>query len=289
MKHLSRLTVANLALTTVLAAVAMVLLLDPASEPTGSVQTRPVSHLDPALVAGVRLSLRDGGSVELSRRNDAWRIVSPVNLAAETDHVHAILGVLRAESTLGFRAAGNDLTLFGLQPPRAVMEVEGEVIAFGDAEPVDGRRYLLADEEVHVVAEEAFRFIERGVAGLASTSPLDGESTVDAISTPSFSVRLDGGRWTAASAAVDTSRSEGLAVDWQRIRAQRVSTWSSTTTAALRPIGSIDLLVGNPSRAIRYEAFEDDVQVLLLRPELGLAWHFTRNAGARLLGADRDP
>jgi hypothetical protein len=183
---------------------------------------------------------RDGNTVaRLQREGERWRVEIPINAAADTFRVQTLLGLARARSKVGFRAAGNDLTQYGLQPPRATVHFDSTVLFVGDTDPVDGHRYVMSDEQVHLLEDNWFsQIFGDGTAWLdprplpAGTSP----RRIELRGGPRPATRWQqiDGRWhlsptsAAADAAAPTGapsteqRGNALAEAWQQARALTV-------------------------------------------------------------------
>jgi len=131
----------NLTLLGLVGALVGLVILRPGHE---AAQPSPrLSEIDPRTITRVRLQPVTGAAIVLHRTEQRWNIVEPLRIAANPVRIRAMLALLGAPSLGGFRAAGNDLAQYGLDPPRARLRVNEQIFEFGGVDPLDGRRYVL--------------------------------------------------------------------------------------------------------------------------------------------------
>lgn len=114
---------------------------------------------------------RDGEVLELRRGTEGWRLSAPVARAARDGHVNQLLESLRERTDSCYPAADHDPAEFGLDPPRAELELDGITVSFGDRAS-DGRRYLQARGRLCLVEDIALPLLQGGSDSL--TAPDDG-------------------------------------------------------------------------------------------------------------------
>jgi len=163
---------------------------------------------------------RDGNTVaRLQRRADVWYVQTPIAATADAFRVQALLGLARARSNTGFRATGNDLTQYGLQPPRATVRFDATVLLIGDTDPVAGHRYVMSGDQVHLLEDNWFsQIFGSGIAWL-DPRPLPAGVTLARID-------LRGG------AGDDQRNSQDSAVQWQQLDGHWQRTQADSTPSA---------------------------------------------------------
>ncbi len=110
-----------------------------------------------------------GGGLELQRRAEGWRLTVPVARAASDGRVAQLLESLRQRTHSCYPATEHEAAEFGLEPPRAELELDTITVAFGNRAS-DGRRYLLSRERLCLVEDIALPMLDSGVDALATAN-----------------------------------------------------------------------------------------------------------------------
>lgn len=101
--------------------------------------------------------VRNGNTVaQLQRSAQQWRVRKPIDTTADSFRVQTLLAFARARSTTGFRASGNDLAQYGLQPARASVRFDTTTLLIGDTDPIAGHRYVMVGDQVHLLEDKWF-------------------------------------------------------------------------------------------------------------------------------------
>ncbi len=140
----------NLALVLLVTALAAVVYFQPGKkiEPVAP----RLTTLDAQQVKQLRLS-NEQGEVVLQRVGEQWQLQQPLTLAANKFRVDRLLHWLTVSSVQSYAVAGFDLTKFGLDQPQAILVADGLKLQFGSLDPLNHRRYLLLNDQIHLVAE----------------------------------------------------------------------------------------------------------------------------------------
>lgn len=109
----------------------------------------------------------DGEMIELRRRDDGWHLTAPAARPARDGRVVQLLESLRQRTASCYPAADHDPADFGLEPPRARLELDGITVAFGNLAN-DGRRYLRARGQMCLVEDVALPLLRAGADSLAT-------------------------------------------------------------------------------------------------------------------------
>ncbi len=272
----------NLLLAAVVAGLVAVLVLEPGVEEQ---VPRALSELEPAAVSRVRIEPRGRESFELERRGEAWWLRrSPQALPADPFRVQALLGVLRATSHSQFPAAGEDLARFGLAPPRVRLLVEERELAFGDTESLDDRRYVLFDDEVHLVEDAQFPHLSARPENFVHPSPLGPGAEPVELDLPGLRLRRGARRWESEPERPDLGADARVTlVDaWTTSRALRVSAFDDDGAWGER----VRLTLAAAPEPLEIEVWDAGHEVILGRRDVALQWHFVRRVGDRLLARE---
>ncbi len=271
----------NLGLLALVAALAWLALRpEPATAPPG----RPVSEAPPAEVSRIVIERAGQPEVRLERGAQAWRVTAPVDAPADPHRVEALLTLPAARSESGFRASGNDLGQYGLQPPRAVLHFDALALALGDSAPIGGRRYLLnaAEDQVHLVEDRWFAQVFGSAEAWVDPRLLPAGARPVRIALADAAWRREDGAWRRSppdpSASADDAAA--LAEAWQRARALSVR----ALDPALPWRDEVLVAIEGEPQPLRFAVAEDAGAVLLARRDLALQYRFLARQGRALLG-----
>lgn len=219
--------------------------------------------------------------MDVHRTADGWQMAKPYELPADGLRMRALLALARAQSLARFPAADSPLSRYGLDPPRARIILGERVFDWGDTEPLDGRRYVLHGENVHLVADSFFPHLNADAASYLHPGPMGPDAELVEIYLSGTRLRLEDGRWRREppDAGLSADRINALADDWATVRARSVSRFDPS----LSWTQSVEARRADESGPRRFRVAWTDYEVVLGRPDAGIQYHVMRKAGERLL------
>lgn len=242
----------------------------------------PLSHENPRSVSHIRLELGPAGSIELRRIDGDWYLLEPLRIAANDFRINGLVRVLEAPVHARIDADAQQLARFGLASPQARIVLDEKEISFGNTEPISGRRYLQFDGKVALVDDNFFSHLNASAASYVLPALLGHEPRVRVIDLPGIRLSRQSGDWQ-----LDPSHANATAGDIEAL----VERWRRAQATAVRPyepslpwqgIVRVELADG----AVQFDIARTDYEVILGRADLGIQYHLTKNAGARLLGIE---
>ncbi|MCU7893070.1 MAG: DUF4340 domain-containing protein [Candidatus Thiodiazotropha sp. (ex Ustalcina ferruginea)] len=109
----------------------------------------PLTSINPHQITQIEISDLQGRDIALRRIQDQWLIgTQPANQL----RVKQLLGISQTPSLRRF-AASDDLHPYGLAPPSIELKLNGEELAIGNNDPVNGWRYILYRDRIHLIAD----------------------------------------------------------------------------------------------------------------------------------------
>ena len=246
-----------------------------------------VSDIEPSSVLRVRFQPSRAPALELRRHRDGWQLVAPLELPANAIRVESLLAVAAAESLDGFRAAGNDLEQFGLSPPRARLELGSAVFEFGDTDPLDGRRYVFHDGQVHLVVDTFFQHLGASAASYVHPAPLGPGAEPVSIALATQRLYLKDGTWALEPASSEHGPDQlgELAARWQAAQAVSVE-------PLLRELPwqtQVQVVIRGRAEPIDFLVLAREHDVVLGRLDAGVQYRLVRSSGERLLALPPAP
>lgn len=272
----------NLALLIVAGALIAFIWLGPASRPEP--EAVRLSRLDAGTVTRVRIERTGRAPLALERAGNRWRVVKPFERPADAAKVTALLDLASARVHEAFRAIGNDLAAFGLEPPVARVWFDDEAFAFGDTDPLNGWRYVLYGPDVHLITDAYFHHLLATPPAYLDPAPLAGAGRPAGISvTPA--ARRAGGQDARASSATESAAGES--------GKKLIDTWVSARAAAVRALdpelewsGEVTVTLPGGKPELSFQVARLEHEFVFARRGWGVQYHFPRAFGERLLGVE---
>lgn len=135
-----------------------------APEPRATYFT-PFAHIDPDTVSRIEILVPQQPPV-LLQRQDGWIASAPPGAALDPQRLRNLLNILNESVTQAYSAAELDLKEFGLDPPAAVLKLDGYTFEFGAGEPLSGRRYVLHENKLYLLTDTHYPLLSRGIGNL---------------------------------------------------------------------------------------------------------------------------
>lgn len=150
----------NLFLVLVIIAIGVFLGLTGKKPPAGPATVSTLHGNNISVITVKRTGRKD---IIFKKQGHAWRIVSPLTAAANSTRIKAILSVLQARSYAHIPARGVNLSRFDLANPAVVLKLDDHEFRFGGSEPLNGRRYLLYRNIIHLIDDGLFQQLQQPV------------------------------------------------------------------------------------------------------------------------------
>lgn len=269
----------NLALLLVVAALAaLIWLMPPRHSPPAE---ESLTHLNPAKIRRVRIERPGAEAIELRRNGSGWRLTAPRNLPGSGFRGDALAALAAARVHAGFRAEGNDLAQFDLEPPKARVLLDDQAILFGGTDALNGWRYVRYGTDVHLITDVFFHHLLAPPAAFVAPEPIANGARPVAFALPGAKLDLDDGRWRLDSAhSLDGAEvGKRFAEAWTSARASSVKPFD----AGLRWQDEIQVRLQGQPAPVRFRVARLDHEVVLGRPDWEVQYHFPQSAGRRLI------
>ncbi|WP_297364863.1 hypothetical protein [Acidiferrobacter sp.] len=282
---LTRRGLANAVLLVVAMGLAWVLWSRPKAPPAA-----PPPRLAPvkaAAITDITITRPGRPAIRLERIGRHWRLVQPFKARAARFRVEALTDIVDAKPHDRFAVPKGPLGAFGLAPPRAVVTLDHRRILIGRRRPFGDLRYVLTGHMICLVPAEIIHPRRLTSDSFLSTRLLGKKIHPVAFTLPHLTVTRHDGIWHAAPspAQVSNDHINGFVDAWRYARALSVTRYHGAAAVGRVVIhyherGSsksqtphtlvIDILATHP-------------ELVLLRPDQGLEYHFPEEIGKRLL------
>ncbi len=253
-------------------------------KPSGvEVNTYALSTLKAQEVTRLRVERLDAAQADppapiaLERQPTGWRITAPFAARADAGQIERLLALVEARSAARYPAT--DLARYGLDPPQGRLTANDQAFAYGTLNAMTREQYVLAGDAVHAVPIARASPLPRDAeALLARTLFAPGEAPVR-FELPHFVMALEDGTWKLTPAANDTSADVRNAwVDgWRNASAIRARRHDG------RPAPAAVRVMLKDGRTLELGLLQREPELVLLRADEGVQYHFVAEIGKRLL------
>jgi hypothetical protein len=241
-----------------------------------------IASLPASEVKRIVVQPRQGTPIELRKQGDSWEMVRPLQARADRGQVARMLDLLSAKSKE--KLAATDLQRFDLDSPALQVTFnDTTTIAFGSANPLTQDLYVLSGSAVYLLSDYYRSLIPDRSERLLTHSLLRPDEKPTAFAFPGFRVEQHDGKWQVVPApAADKDRPSQdefnrWLEDW-RLASSLLTQPASTTTAP--EWVEVRLTDG---KTLRIGVLKKDGELVLLRPDEKLSFHFSDETRKRLL------
>ena len=128
----------------------------------------PLTTIDLAAVRSLRVDCRGCTPRRFERIDGHWQMREPRDMRADDAAVGRLLAISTAPVQVRHLRGSLDAAKVGLDPPQAVLTLDGRVLRFGATDAIDGDRYVDTGESIALVPDRfsalLFEPAEREVA-----------------------------------------------------------------------------------------------------------------------------
>lgn len=252
---------------------------------TGTEPGSPVIPLTSIATQSIqRIDIKRAGKPDLGFRNNngVWLMTVPIEARANDNRINAMLQLLQAPSFTRLRSTDHDLSHFELAQPIVVLREDAHEFVFGGTNPLEGRRYVMIDDTIHLIQDGLLPQLLQGPAFFVSPRLIPEDTLLRTISLPGYRLSYVNNVWQSSDSpgpgVVDPER---LAADWLAAAAVSIGALQPSPTQ-----GEIKITTRN-GEIMRFEILQRDPLLKLARTDLGIS--YTMPAGATealLLGDD---
>ncbi len=212
---------------------------------------QPLTAIDTKSTKEILVRNGDNPPRRFERRDGAWWMREPYQLPAHADAVARLLAIARTAPRSRHARTQFELARIGLDPPQAVLTLDGVTIAFGLTDAIRGDRYVLSDQTVALMPD-------RFSAWLLAPA----ESELDH--------RLAAPLGTISEVVIDGQKRPELAAAWQQVTTSQVVAVQDAPPAS----GTIAVDLGTADgQRVRYTLWRrDDGRYAALRAEPALLY-----------------
>ncbi len=236
-----------------------------------------LADLDPQSIQTIVIE-RSNGTMTFTRRAESWFMRQPFQAPADPYHMEQVTGLPRQISHARYQIEKSKLAQFELSPPRVSVKLNDTQFRFGMQNPIDFRRYVQVDDNlVHLTDDTLMPLLDAPATSWIDTKLLP-SSAIRELELPDWHVMLtEKGAWTSKPSADNTVLREWVNA-WRDARAIRITPFEQEIPADA-PVIKVRLM----DSTIEFIVLQQEPELIMLRPDLKLRYHFYGHTGRRLL------
>lgn len=231
----------------------------------------PFTAIDPASIDSILIEREHYQSVVVKKQAGHWHLVGNKTLPAAEIQMNALTRILQASSSQQYAPETLDLAALGLDPPRATLTLNETVILIGDTDALESKRYILINQQVHLVTDQYQHLVNADLPNFVSRQLLSGQQTITRLTLAGLSLSMIDQQWQLAPESSTTSADslQILIDNWQNATALYVSRYQPADTKETVTIDYDD------APSITFQVVSHRPELVLARPELGIQYHLT--------------
>lgn len=238
-----------------------------------------ITALDPTTVQRIRIE-RPNDTVEMVRSEARWRLSAPVTAPANSIRADTIANIATIESLSQQAIAGLDLAAYGLAEPKARLWLDDTLIDFGGSTPLDNRRYVRVGDTLHLIPDLRYYQLIGHWTGYLSLRLLDEGTALERIDLPQLTLVNQEGSWLPEPKPNQWSAdaATALAQRWLNVQALEVQEHKDAVHG-----DEVHLHLSGQEQPVRFIIAAREPDLVLVRPDLGLAYHLVASQAQELL------
>lgn len=274
----------NIGLAAALGTLVLVAIYRPGLDTTPAIA--PITLLKADGIQTITLQRTGQHDIELRRNGTQWQLVKPYPAPGNQHRLARLLELLALKPERSYHHAQLDLQQIGLAQPLLRVRFDGTEIAFGRLNPLDNTRYIRIGDQIHLIADDYFDLLNGPVTGLIDTALLPEGAEITAITLNNgLKIQKTDGKWVLNPVStVSGDAIQNHLTHWKNDRALAITEYNGDE----HPEGSVLIQLKGQTNPLRFDILGTEPELVLGRPDLGLAYHMTEGAQTNLLQLSGD-
>lgn len=221
---------------------------------------------------------RDGQNIVVKKTNNQWRMIQPHNIRAHNFRIQSLLALLETDTYKPYDIKKIDLKTYGLDQPSAHIQFDDTHIYFGKTNPVNGMRYIQANNQMHLLLDNLYPLIRSQPTSFIDLSLLPPDAKINKLSLPDLTLSKSDNNWQITpqqSASADQIQT--LLQNWSYAQAFAVHAYIKR-----KSLGHIKINF-EQATPIEFEITDDNPWIILARTDLGIEYHIDGSQKDKLL------
>ncbi len=235
----------------------------------------PLTSIAAAALDHVALEHPGSPTVKLERKDGHWKITEPVQADADPFEVNAFVDLAKLEVKKSLELNTVSLKELGLDPPAYDVVLNGQKLAFGAQEPIQARRYILANGKVALVDDPPAEALDADYSDLVSRSLLPMGAEIKSITMPGLTIAksTDGKSWALTPDDPDASSDsrQRLIDAWRNAKAM----WNAALPKEGAKGDDVTVMFKDGT-TLKFVVTQRDPQFVIARPDIAVSYTLSK-------------
>ena len=242
-----------------------------------------LTNINPDSIDTIQVS-RKSGDILFKKEKNKWFMQKPYHLLANPVRINSMLELLKVHSHTQLNKKDVELNRLKLDAPEVSIRFNKLRIDFGDTSPLDEQRYVLVDDNVHLINDSLYPQLTASATFFLNNALLPQDSKITAITFPNHTLKQQDGVWKLEP---ETNLSGDdiirMVAAWQKLEAISVRAYkkgesSGTIKIEMKNHDPIDFIIVSPPP-----------QLILAREDIGIQYHISGYDTDRLFPEKANP
>ena len=224
--------------------------------------------------------------IELKQEHGKWRILQPINIAANSFRIDTLLNILNTVSHAAYPATDLDQDKYGLSEASTSISFNDISIDFGIVNPINNYRYVRINNTVHLIDDHYYPLLSSQTGALVARELIAADAVIDKLVLPDQTLHKDESNIWHSSANIGPDAINETLHHWQHSQAFGVHNYMQRESLA-----DISVYLAGDNKPIQFYVTDVDPWLIIARPDLDIEYHFNLEFYDRLLkpGTVQDP
>lgn len=221
----------------------------------------------------------------IKKPDNIWYMTKPYQVKAHQFRLNTLLGLTQAPVREAHDAAALNLADYALDKPRAHITFNETDILFGKTNPINNKRYLLAENKMLLINDQTYPLVSAHASSFINLSLLNDDFEIKTIKTPEIEIhREQNNSWkSTGNNILNADQIQSFLEHWRSAKAFAVHETVNKTTLGIISISSND-------KTITFHITDDEPWLILSQPELNIEYHIDKSMKNILYGmTDPEP
>lgn len=250
----------------------------------------PLTTVAASSIQHIEVATAEQPPFQLTHDKGRWRLLTPIKARASAFAVDALLQLLHAPVEAAVGPATGDLGRFGLKKPMLVVKLDAITIEFGQPHPIKDWQYVRYGDNIYLIPGGHYPHATRNYLGFIDSRLIEEDRKPIAFQLPGFKLALKDGTWQREpnDANLSSDRINALVDEWRHAHALQVTPVTAAQTIKERVAVSFESADNKPSTLV-FGVLSRRPELVLVRSDEGLAYHFPPETGDRMLTLTAEP
>ncbi len=260
-----------------LAFIALLLILILNSNEETKQETEKLSSIDQSEIVKISVARKDLDNFIFDKNNEAWRMISPLQIRANNARINAMLRLLKAESHSQLKPTDVELEALGLDEPAVILRLNDHEFKFGNTDAIDQRRYVLFNETIHLTNDFLYNQLMTNAAFFATPQLLTEGAEIKSIEYTDNKIELIDDHWQLQTLMdISPDQLKRIVFNWKNASALKAEQYNA-------PENESFITITTNNETIKFVIVSTEPHLILGRKDIDIQYSMASEETEKLL------